>query len=68
MHVLGPSHGNIEQAAIDAVVPAFEQRGQPIGPQQQNDAEVQAACAMSQKRLALTREQGDLITQPRSAA
>jgi hypothetical protein len=29
---------------------------------------VQAACAMSQKRLALTREQGDLITQPRSAA
>ena len=44
--VLGPRYGDIEQAAIDAVVAVFEGRRQQIGSQQQNDAELQAARAM----------------------
>ena len=44
--VLGSRHGDIEQPAVDLIVAAFGTRTQQIDPQQQDDAELQAASAM----------------------
>jgi hypothetical protein len=42
----------------------FERRGQLIGPQQQNDAELQAACAMHRQNLhrVVTQHTSRLVT------
>lgn len=45
-HVLGARHRHIEQAPVAAIIAGVETRGQQIGPEQQHDAELQAACAM----------------------